>query len=515
MRKKSVLAVISAFALVFTMNMGSQTVLAQDSDYTDLKANPFSVVDGLFDQTKVETNLGLDKIDGAETVTVFTATDDTDHYCNGVVMAEFKGKLYCQWQSSQTDEDAEDTWVAYSVSDNEGKTWSAPKVLAASIENGYCSSGGWYVNGDKLVSYINVWRSETTPRGGFAYYTESTDGENWSAIQPVLMKDGTPMKGIIEQDPHVLASGRIICAAHFQPGLFLNPIYTDDPSGVKGWVRAQYTNIPQTGTPETSLEMEPSLFVNEDGNIVMTFRDQSSSFVRLAAVSTDQGETWSDAVSTNMPDCRAKQSAGNLPDGTAYLVGCSVNNKNRWPLTITLSADGKTFNKAYVLRTYDEFPALKYTGKAKRLGFHYPKSVVIGDYLYISYATSKEYVQYTRIPLAAISLNPDVTAPEISGIEDGGVYTDTVSFTVSDKNLKSVTINGVVATPTDGKYILTASEDEQVIVAEDAAGNKVTLKVLVKKGSPQTGDHMMLPMFAGLLLASGALLVTAKKKKRA
>ena len=57
----------------------------------------------------------------------FTATDDTDHYCNGVVMTEFKGKLYTQWQSSAKDEDAEDTWVAYSVSDDNGATWSEPK----------------------------------------------------------------------------------------------------------------------------------------------------------------------------------------------------------------------------------------------------------------------------------------------------------------------------------------------------------------------------------------------------
>ncbi len=180
---------------------------------------PFVVTDGLFDQAKTESDLGLSKIEGAETVTVFTATDDTDHYCNGVVMTEFKGKLYTQWQSSAKDEDAEDTWVAYSVSDDNGATWSEPKVLVPTIDNGYCSSGGWFVSGDTLVSYINVWYSDTTPRGGFAYYVESTDGEHWSEMKPVLMKDGTPMEGIIEQDPHVLASGRIVNAAHFQPGL--------------------------------------------------------------------------------------------------------------------------------------------------------------------------------------------------------------------------------------------------------------------------------------------------------
>lgn len=365
-----------------------------------LNGAPFSVADNLFDESK--TDIGLRKIEGAETYTVFSADEGTDHYVNGVFMTEFNGKIYCQWQSSAVDEDSEDTWVAYSVSDD-GVNWSEPKVLVPTIENGYCSSGGWYVNGDTIVSYVNVWHNETSPRGGFAHYVESKDGVNWSEMKPVLMKDGSEMNGIIEQDPHILESGRIVCAAHFQPGLFANPIYTDDKSGVKGWVRAEYTNMETDG--ETSREMEPSLFVNSDNDVIMTFRDQDSTFYKLASISKDQGETWSNTVLTNMPDSRSKQSAGNLPDATAYLVGNSVTNKLRIPLTITLSKDGKTFDTAYVLRTQGDIPELKYEGKAKRVGYHYPKSIVIGDYLYISYATNKEHVDFTRIPLDTISLN--------------------------------------------------------------------------------------------------------------
>ncbi|MEV4012483.1 exo-alpha-sialidase [Nonomuraea angiospora] len=53
----------------------------------------------------------------------------------------------------------------------------------------------------------------------------------------------------------------------------------------------------------------------------MVFRDQGGGTLRkLAAVSTDDGATWSKSVETNVPDSRSKQSAGNLPDGTAYLV---------------------------------------------------------------------------------------------------------------------------------------------------------------------------------------------------
>jgi hypothetical protein len=125
---------------------GAATAQAQNA--------PFTVKAGLFDQSD-EDSLGLSLGIGTETATVFSPTDSTDKFSNGVVMLPFKGHLYCQWQSSALDEDAPDTWVAYSRS-QDGITWTPPMELAASIDSGYSSSGGWWVNGDTLVAYINT-----------------------------------------------------------------------------------------------------------------------------------------------------------------------------------------------------------------------------------------------------------------------------------------------------------------------------------------------------------------------
>ena len=367
-------------------------------------AAPFSVKNGVFDQNA--TDLGLSRAPGSQTITVFTPTASSDHYGNGVVMVGFKGKLYCQWQSSAVDEDAADTWVAYSIGTISKKAdgsqieeWSAPRELAPTMQNGIRTSGGWNVYNDTLIAFINVWPADMSPKGGFAYYRESADGITWGELKPVLMKDGSPMAAIIEQDPHEY-DGRLYNAAHFQPGLFANPIYTDDLSGRTGWVKAKYTNMEHSGT--NSREMEPSLFKNSDGEIVMTFRDQNSTYYRLASVSRDRGATWSTTELTNMPDSRAKQSAGNLPDGSVYLVSNPVNNKTRIPLSITLSNDGKIFDRAYNLRTQGELPDRVYEGQYKSIGYHYPKTMCYGDYLYVSYSTNKELVEYTRIPLAEI-----------------------------------------------------------------------------------------------------------------
>ena len=122
-------------------------------------------------------------------------------------------------------------------------------------------------------------------------------------------------------------------------------------------------------------------------------------------------------------------------------------------------------------------------------------------------------------------------------MRDGGEYIDSVIFTVDDANLKNVTVNGEAITPENGKYTLTASEKQQVVVAEDEAGNKTTVTVMVKASAnndnedvtqpsennnssietPQTGDRMMsiVSLMTGLLLISGLVMFTVGKKRRA
>ena len=135
----------------------------------------------------------------------------------------------------------------------------------------------------------------------------------------------------------------------------------------------------------------------------MIFRDQNNTFKKLASISRNNGETWTTPIIIDTPDSRAKQSAGNLPDGTAFMVNNPSGNKNRFPLVITLSKDGFIFDKAFLLRNGGEdLQPMKYNGKFKRAGYSYPKSVIWGNYLYVSYATNKEDVELTRIPIASL-----------------------------------------------------------------------------------------------------------------
>ena len=328
------------------------------------------------------------------TVSIFRATEGTDHYANGVVMTAFQGKLYCMWQSSPKDEDTDDTWVAYSTSSDEGKTWSKPVALAVPSATDYCTSGGWLVNGNTLTAYIDLWQKGLEPRSGRTYYMTSTDGCTWSQLQPVRMADGSSMQGVLEQDPYRLNDGRLVGAAHFMPGLHVCPVYTDNPTGVSGWRKARFE---AEDKGKTSREIEPSQYVRPDGTLVMLFRDQSSSFRKLASYSSDRGASFTKPVLTDYIDGRTKQCAGNLSDGTAFMVSCPSGSKARWPLVLQLSKDGKTFDKTITLRTKDELPLRRYEGRYKTLGYSYPKAFVWGNKLYIGYSVNKEDVACTIV----------------------------------------------------------------------------------------------------------------------
>ncbi|WP_228853437.1 exo-alpha-sialidase [Aegicerativicinus sediminis] len=367
----------------------------------EAQSKPYEV-DNFFD-TSDSLSLGLNYPNGIENITIFMPVINKHQYNHGVVLYPFQDKLFAMWQSSKKNEDENGTQILYSYS-KDGENWSAPTQLTKPWNGGIKTSGGWWSFNDDLIAFINVWPYNGKKKQGFTHYKVSKNGLKWSPEKPVLNAENFPIKGIIEQDLDTLVNGRILTAFHMQPGLKITPSFTDNPSAIRGWTMGKI-KMPQSND-NMSRGIEPSWFTQSDGSIVMVFRDQESSFKQLAAISNDLGVSWTDPVIVNMPDSRAKQSAGNLVDGTAFIINNPSGNKNRFPLAITLSKDGKHFTKSYLLRNGgSDLPEIQFEGKYKRKGFSYPKSVIWNDYLYVGYATNKETIELTRIPLKSISLN--------------------------------------------------------------------------------------------------------------
>ena len=347
------------------------------------------VPEGLFDLADTVT-LGLGRLTGCEKMVVH----ESQGYVNNVLITAFDGKYYCMWQSSVKDEDTPDTRVVYATSPD-GVRWEEPMDLALPTDSTFVTPGGWIQRGGTLTAVLNYICAPDRSKGGTAWYTSTQDGVAWSAPQPLRMADGRPMPGILEQDSLRLPGGRTVGAAHFRPGLRVSPVFTDDPSALTGWTEAAFPA--GEGNP-----LEPSQYVTIDGKLVMFFRDQASSFVKLASISEDQGASWTAPMKTNIPDSRSKQCAGTLPDGRAFWVGNPTGSKSRRALALALSADGYHFDKAFLLAGPGDLPPRRNEGRYKTLGYNYPKAVVLGDTLWISLSINKEDAVLYCVPLKSL-----------------------------------------------------------------------------------------------------------------
>ncbi len=71
----------------------------------------------------------------------------------------------------------------------------------------------------------------------------------------------------------------------------------------------------------------------------------------------------------------------------------------------------------------------------------------------------------------------DDIAPDISGIENGKIYCEAQTVTVSEKYIDTVTVNGKAVTlDNNNQFILSSAQGEQKIIATDKAGNSMTLQ---------------------------------------
>jgi len=339
--------------------------------------------------------LAAPALDAQEILGTYTLSRDADGwYCHNVVVSHFKGEFYAQWQCCDRDEDAPDSRIYYSTSRN-GRRWSRPRRLELSIDSvKFISNGGWWSCGDSLTCFVNVTLLDGSRN---CLYVKSRDGRRWTSPRPVTGADGAPVCGIIEQDLKSLPDGRVLTAFHMGKEMICTPYYTDDPSALGGWTAGEMPHLPYPDKG-TSREIEPSWYLDADGTIVMIFRDQAGSHRKLFSRSSDRGETWTLPEVSAIEDSRSKQSAGNLPDGRAFMVWNPSESRERLPLALAIG-NGSVWDR-YIIRSEEELPPRRHDGLYKRPGYSYPKTFVWGDTLFIGYAVNKEDAVVTLVRVA-------------------------------------------------------------------------------------------------------------------
>ncbi len=153
------------------------------------------------------------------------------------------------------------------------------------------------------------------------------EGMTWS--EPRILREELGM--VARCKPVILGNGEIIMGFEHESGYSYFMISSDMG---ESW----FWTGPLHGVPNE----QPTLIERKDGSILAMLRP--SFFKRIAkSVSHDKGQTWKEAVNTELPNPGAAIDMVKLTDGRVVLV-FNNSHKRRNPLTLALSEDeGRTW----------------------------------------------------------------------------------------------------------------------------------------------------------------------------
>ncbi|MFS2187889.1 exo-alpha-sialidase [Mucilaginibacter sp. Mucisp84] len=323
-------------------------------------------------------------------------------YNHHASIIHFKDRFVAIWSNGMIDEDWPGQRVVYATS-KDFKHWSALKTLATPGKVNdtltVLTASGLYQYKGTLVAYYGDYDKHRNNTHLWA--KTSTDGEHWS--EPLDMY----LPVVPNHGPEVTNSGRLIIS-----GNFTFP-YTDDPHGLSGWKLSSfypdslykqdnpamfYAPAAKSGLPPLC---EGSFFETDDNILHMLLRVTGKGWKGhlWLTESGDNGSNWSRPAEAPFSDNDSKFHFGRLPDKRFYYVGIpdTLHHYDRNPLVLSLSADGKSFDKNYIIA--NELYHLKKEGLWKGGQYGYPHTIIYNGYMYVIISRQKEAIETLRFSL--------------------------------------------------------------------------------------------------------------------
>lgn len=228
------------------------------------------------------------------------------------------------------------------------------------------------------------------------YYKYGNEIPSWITKYIILSPDGKPLtkprelvpgdvggRGPVKNKCLRLKSGRILAPASTEGKYWRAFIDISDDDG-NTWKRSDYIEVPKYKGKNTKL-IQPSLWEDADGNIHCLIRSDKGALYRSS--SADQGETWSKAKRTKLPNNNSGIDLAKDSSGRIWLC-CNPVGKNwgdRYPLCLLCSKDnGKSFENVFTLESE--------TGE-----YSYPAVVFENNRLYITYTYNRKQIAFWEI----------------------------------------------------------------------------------------------------------------------
>lgn len=322
---------------------------------------------------------GEDKSGGEFAVDVFPATEANPRYSEGSVIVLRDGRLlYATTEFSGSSSDFAKAQIIAVESSDDGRTWSEPRVLQENIgQNNVMSVTLKRLDPNAVfdgpIGFFHLVKNSMTD---LHVYLRISNDEGATFGEPIHVTP-TPGYHVLNNDRiTVLPSGRIIApvsstenvdkGGHFTCSCFIS----DD--GGKTWRQSKDTiDYGKRGA------MEPEVIQLKDGRLLMHIRTQLGHIA--VSESKDDGETWSEAKSWGVTAPEAPSTLRRIPStGDLLLVwnpsirDGESHGGHRTPLAGAVSSDeGETWSDPVILE-----PDLQKTYAYNSLIFHHGRAMM-------------------------------------------------------------------------------------------------------------------------------------------
>jgi predicted neuraminidase len=263
--------------------------------------------------------------------------------CHASTIAEVDGTLVAAWFGGTREKHPD---VAIWMSRRENGKWTPPVEVVNGIQPDGKRHPCWNPvlfrpRGQALQLYYKVGPS---PSRWWGMVTTSTDaGKSWSP--PTRLPDG--ILGPIKNKPVQLADGAIVSPTSDEANGW-RVYFERSTDGGRTWSRGDWLNDgKQVGA------IQPAILVLRDGKLQALCRNKAGPI--LTTHSSDNGQSWSKLMSTELPNPNSGLDAVTLADGRHVLVYNHVPPiAGQWggarsPLNVAVSTDGTAWQAAAVL----------------------------------------------------------------------------------------------------------------------------------------------------------------------
>ena len=306
--------------------------------------------------------------------------DDRFGFLHEAAIIEYHGVLYASWYHCPENELQGYTPICGKRSYDRGKTWEDLEILCEDKSEKilYCPPV-YGICDDKLYMLVNQMVAPDHMHSLDLYMLNNTTNKFefvWS--RPIPFKLNTNVVAL--PNGKLMLPGRIAELDGFPntPAVLIS----DSGKIVAEW---RLVKIAENGDlPDNKKLVYPEISVMCVNNILYMFNRNDQRRVPLVYISKDFGETWSEALSHDVPYVSSKIYAGNLSDGRNYLIA-NIDKFNRSRLAVYFSDENsKMFNKKMIL--FDE----NTTNIKDATACHYPCAYESNGKLYIIATISYE-----------------------------------------------------------------------------------------------------------------------------